>query len=151
VSDTLVRPAKTARDRAAELRLRKRIELAVERLISALDVLDSPTEDLEEETDAEEPDGEPSLGATLDVDQEAAWRGSTLCGDDGERERDDSDHEPALGALEWSTQIYVTERDAAGRAVTIDHLEGDQLSWGLSGTSDLEHDPADLGEPEDGI
>lgn len=53
--------------------LRRRIERAVERLIAALDALDTPDEDLEDGNDAEAEADEPDLGATTAIDQTTAW------------------------------------------------------------------------------
>ena len=59
----------------ATMRLRRRLADAAERIIAALDALDTPQEDLEDGHDREEDraDFEPSLGATADLDQGVAW------------------------------------------------------------------------------
>jgi hypothetical protein len=55
--------------------MRRRIEDAVERLIETLDALDAPGEDLEPDEEGDgDPDDEPSLGATEQISQLAAWR-----------------------------------------------------------------------------
>jgi hypothetical protein len=99
--------------RTADAKLRKRIELAVERLLSALDTLDAPAEDLEPEGDDgddagqdDEPDvdGEPSLGSVASHTGSSQQGWASGAGDDREDEHDgaepDEDGEPGLGAFD---------------------------------------------------
>ena len=56
------------------IKIRLDIEAFVDRVIHALNELDAETEDLEYCNDDDGVDGEPSLGATEDFDQQDAWR-----------------------------------------------------------------------------
>lgn len=106
--------------------LRQRMEDALERLLAALDALEAPQEDMEEDDDpgvhggsGETCDDEASLGATEGLNQARTWEATPNAGaaidleaDDGDNEEDDdpggdindepqldeSDKEPSLGA-----------------------------------------------------
>ena len=109
-------PKAIARANARSLpadRLRGRLVAAVDRLISALDALDAPEEDIEDNRDAEAfaDDAEPSLGSTNMVDHNAAWQNTfsdtDLELDEGESGIADADGfaeqtkgEPSLGSLD---------------------------------------------------
>lgn len=70
------------------LRLRSRLAEAAERIIAALDALDAPEMDREDDDPAEESaDAEPSLGSTNHRNQAKAWNAS-FAGDDLEFEGD---------------------------------------------------------------
>ena len=115
--------------------LRRRIERAVERLITTLDSFDIPDADLEDNKDAEAfaDDEEPSLGATNMVDQNAAWQNTfsdtDIELDEGESGIADADGlveqtvgEPSLGAtvdidqrVSWAEPAFgVTDGEAQG-------------------------------------
>jgi hypothetical protein len=141
---TTKRP-RARRPRSANAKLRRRIELAVERLLSALDALEAPAEDLEPEGDDgddpgqdDEPDvdGEPCLGSTAAHAGSSQQGWSQGAGDDSEDEHDgaepDEDGEPILGALSATS-------------------EGNQTGWGNGDQMDHEHDEAERGiADEDG-
>lgn len=112
MSDTIVKNAPPSRARPRRTRkidaaLRRRIEVAIETMIAALDALDAPAEDREDDDPGGEEGGasddEPSLGWT---DTEAS-RGAKVSGEDLEDEHDgrepdeaclepDVDDEPSL-------------------------------------------------------
>jgi hypothetical protein len=73
-------------------------------LLDALAAFEADAADLEAEPDLElDHDGEPSLGATSDMNQERAWRAPEVYGIDLEYDGDgvpDADAEPMLGAPE---------------------------------------------------
>lgn len=108
----------------SEALLRSRIERAVERLIAALDRLDAPAEDLEED------------GSERDQDDPAEED------DPGE---DGGDAEPSLGALNCGTTFEVIARDADGYALATAVRHEDQTRWAWGGDRDLEGDPAETG------
>ena len=84
------------RRRPIDAKLRKRIERAVEKLITALDVLDAPDEDREGEPDeANGDEDEPSLGAAglYEPRSQEDWSGSHQSPHEVDREMD-SDDEP---------------------------------------------------------
>jgi hypothetical protein len=81
MSDTATKPAPAARPgrrrplRKIDPAMRKRIEAAIERMIETLDAWDAPGEDLEPEHEGDDdPDAEPSLGATEEICQVLAWK-----------------------------------------------------------------------------
>jgi hypothetical protein len=88
--------------------LRERMEAAVERRIAAMDLLDAYTEELEpEEAGEEEAAGEPSLGATANVNQVRAWRAPRVIEADLEFDGDtaaSADSEPSLGSIRRQDQ-----------------------------------------------
>jgi hypothetical protein len=166
---------KTPQDRQRERQLRKRMALAIERLIDVLDALDAGGEDVEDDDPGEDNgDDEPSLGATLNLNQAKGWgpchwsHGAAL-----DCELDNADREPSLGSLElpmdqresWDnlpSRAHDLEEDTADDEPLTGSTEfngsahyptnSDQTFWALGAWSeDLEFDPADRGEPEDGV
>ena len=112
---------------AVPMDLRGKLEETVDRLLTLLDAMDAPGEDLEPQGD-EEPSlgsvahhGAWATGATDDREEDCEDEGAQ-CDDEGCR---DADLEPSLG---WTNE---------GRRGNND--------------DDREHDPADLGEPEEGV
>ena len=81
--------------------LRRRMELAVEQLIGALDAIDAPSEDMEDgDEDVTGEDNEPSLGSfDRMIDQSKSWHqrcGAWWPGIDCELDNsDDEDSDPA--------------------------------------------------------
>ena len=120
MTETPIQPPQKVR-REIDAKLRARIETAVEKLISALDTLDAPTQDDEDGGDDEpEADDEPSLGAiethsnSYSSDQDGnrncsgdqtVWARGT--DDDREGEYDgaeqEDDSEPSLGSFDRMT------------------------------------------------
>lgn len=116
------------RERAALVRLRDKVERAVERLVAILDDLDGDPDVEDEQGDDEPEEDDRNLGWTSSMRQEGRhWLGSR---DTGYRwasddvERDDADHEPTLGAPERQS--------------------GSQVHWAAGGKDDREDDGDDL-------
>ncbi len=81
--------------RVIDAKLRARIEAAVEQMIAALDAIDAPLEDAEEDDPGEaEPDGEPGLGSTEAMNQEHGWKPPHCWNMRDDDEMDDADSEP---------------------------------------------------------
>ena len=81
-------------------RLCARMERAVERLIAAMDALDAPIEDLEEDADVEEDtDLEPSLGSVGSLSEFASQEGWARGGDNGDLETNIED-DPQMDTAE---------------------------------------------------
>jgi hypothetical protein len=92
-------------------KLRQEAELAIDRLIEFVDQLDAPSEDREDEGDAElDDDGEPTLGSIEHLNQEKAWRHT---GDfTGEPESDgDADGEPDEDREEDPAEMGIADMD----------------------------------------
>lgn len=171
MSDTLTtdRPKPKARRRPLrkiDAAMRQRIEAAIERMIEALDAIDAPGEDREEEEEGDGyADDEPSLGAPEQIGQPGAWglncgdrsdltEGEDLEGDEldnseaceleicGESDVDGMgqatvDDEPSLGSLDRRmNQTKWARPDYLPRGV-----------WGLS--TDVEDDGLVRGEYDD--
>jgi hypothetical protein len=88
----------------ANARLRRRLADVAQRIIDALDALDAPDEDLEDSHDREDDraDIEPSLGATLDVDQMVAWGPDRVSYvEDGEATQTEDDVKTGLRVEDW--------------------------------------------------
>jgi len=116
-----------------------------------------------EDEGAHDSDLEPSLGSTHCVDQRYSYQGPTTGSDDHEpslgwpgsgpqfvlnqsdsdREADDADLEPSLGAPEPSF-FSVLHEDSAGRRV-ITTYSGSQQCWAQGGDEDIEEDQAERG------
>jgi hypothetical protein len=102
--------------RKVDAAMRQRIEVAIDRMIEALDALDAPMEDAEPEDEGGDddlegdgdPDDEPSLGASDSVDQVGAWSAKNNTCDEREDENEHcdsngygtADDEPSLGSLD---------------------------------------------------
>ena len=121
---TIASPEQTAPP-PVPMDLRGKLEETVDRLLALLDAMDAPGEDLEPQGDEE-----PSLGS---VQHHGAW--STGSTDDREEECEDE------GA----------QCDDEGCTTTDDEPSLGWTNAGLRGNNDddREHDPADLGEPEE--
>jgi hypothetical protein len=162
-------PTTTRTKRTIDIKLRRRIERAVERLITALDALDAPAEDLEETDPPEgpDPDAEPSLGSNTNTYQ-GAW--ATGSADDREDEHDGAepseDGEPLLGSFDRMTDQRKSWRQREGNAFCGLDAEADdsdrepslgsvtsgwgsdrhsQEDWAGGGRDDREDDPAEAG------
>jgi hypothetical protein len=72
-------------------RLRRLLTDAAQRAIDALDDLDAPFADREDDADEDGGDDEPSLGATVAIDHRLAWGASSASVIDGESSATEDD------------------------------------------------------------
>jgi hypothetical protein len=129
--------------------LYRRLAAAAERIIAALDALEAPEEDLEDDDPAEEGgDMEPSLGATNHPNQAKAWNSSGWAGDDAEFDGDtvadpdledghDREHDEAelsgIGDLDGYQEQLVGE-PSLGATLDVDQ----RVAWGADRVSGID-------------